>query len=157
MNYDEFKNRVIMENLHDWINSIFLVALGIAYFMQSNILKYMKTAMKAINIEKIKQAQKFIEEGKKSEFKIILNQKIREIYKEANIKYQEMNKDFFDQYNELISLPFGIMKDKDWQFREQHLRFYPKNAEMLRSLLIAYDKGEFPSPGHQNKSTNPDN
>ena len=135
-----------MENLHDWINSAFLAILGVAYFAQNNILKYMKTAMDAINIEKIKQAQEFIEEGRKQQFNLQLSAKIREINKEANIRYQEMNKDFFDQYNELINIPFGIMHDKDWQFRERHLLFFPKNAEMLRALLEAYDKGEFPAP-----------
>lgn len=135
-----------MENLHDWINSAFLAVLGVAYFAQNNILKYMKTAMDAINIEKIKQAQEFIEEGRKQQFNLQLSAKIREINKEANIRYQEMNKDFFDQYNELINIPFGIMNDKDWQFREKHLLFFPKNAEMLRALLEAYDKGEFPAP-----------
>ena len=135
-----------MENLHDWINSAFLAVLGVAYFAQNNILKYMKTAMDAINIEKIKQAQEFIEEGRKQQFNLQLSAKIKEINKEANIRYQEMNKDFFDQYNELINIPFGIMRDKDWQFRERHLLYYPKNAEMFRSLLEAYDKGEFPSP-----------
>ena len=135
-----------MENLHDWINSAFLAILGVAYFAQNNILKYMKTAMDAINIEKIKQAQEFIEEGRKQQFNLQLSAKIREINKEANIRYQEMNKDFFDQYNELINIPFGIMHDKDWQFRERHLLFFPKNAEMLIALLEAYDKGEFPAP-----------
>lgn len=135
-----------MENLHDWINSAFLAVLGVAYFAQNNILKYMKTAMDAINIEKIKQAQEFIEEGRKQQFNLQLSAKIKEINKEANIRYQEMNKDFFDQYNELINIPFGIMHDKDWQYRERHLLFFPKNAEMLRTLLEAYDKGEFPVP-----------
>jgi len=135
-----------MENLHDWINSAFLAVLGVAYFAQNNILKYMKTAMDAINIEKIKQAQDFIEKGREQQFNLQLSSKIREINKEANIRYQEMNKDFLDQYNELINIPFSIMKDKDWQFRAQHLQYYPKNAEMFRLLLEAYDKGEFPAP-----------
>ena len=50
--------------MHNWINSIILALLGISYFTQNNIMKYMKTAMETINPEKIKQAQKFIEEGK---------------------------------------------------------------------------------------------
>lgn len=105
----------------------------------------MRTAMETINPEKIKQAQRFIEEGKEHEYKIILNGKIREINHDVNLRYQEVNKDFLDQYNELINIPFQILHDKDWQFRERHLLHYPKNAEILRSLLEAYDKGEFPA------------
>ena len=58
--------------------------------------------------------------------------------------FQEVNKDFLEQYNELISIPFSIMKDLDWQERERQLLRIPKNAPMLRELLKAYDKGEFP-------------
>ena len=134
-----------MENIHDWINSAVLLALGVAFFMQNTILKYMKTAMEAINPEKIKQAQEFIETGREHHFNLQLSTKIREINKEANLRYQEMNKDFFDQYNELINIPFSIMKDRDWQFRAQHLQHYPKNSTMLTSLLEAYDRGEFPA------------
>jgi hypothetical protein len=133
-----------MENLHNWINSAVLVVLGIAYFTQNTILQYMKSAMDAINIEKIKQAQEFIETGREQQFNIQLGVKIKEINHEANIRYQEVNKDVLDQYNELINIPFQIMRDKDWQFRERHLLHYPKNAEMLRALLEAYDKGELP-------------
>ena len=135
-----------MENIHDWINSAVLLALGAAFFMQNTILKYMKTAMETINPEKIKQAQEFIEQGREHHFNLQLSAKIREINKEAIQRSQEMNKDFIEQYNELINITFSIMKDKDWQFRGQHLKHYPKNAEMLRILLDAYDKGDFPAP-----------
>jgi hypothetical protein len=135
-----------MENLHDWINSIILIALGVMYFMQNSILKYMRTAMETINPEKIKQAQEFIDKGKEYEYKLITGAKVKEAVHEASIRFQDVNKDFIEQFNELINIPFGIIRDKDWQFRERHLLHYPKNAEMLRALLEAYDRGEFPSP-----------
>jgi len=135
-----------MENLHDWINSILLVILGVAYFMQNNILKYMKTAMETINPKKIKQAQEFIDKGKEHEYKLITSIKVKEAIKEASKRFQDVNKDFIDQYNELLNIPFGIMSEKDWQFREKHLSHYPKNAEILRALLEAYDNGKFPYP-----------
>ena len=139
-----------MENLHNWINSAVLVILGILFFVQNNLLKYMRTLVETLNPEKIKQAQDFIEEGRKHEFNLQLSAKIREINKEANLRYQEINKDFIEQYNEMINIAFHIMRDKDWQFREKHLLFYPKNAEMLRLLLTAYDKGEFPDQRETN-------
>ncbi len=140
-----------MENLHDWINSLVLLVLGIAFLIQNNIMKYMKTAMEAINPEKIKQAQEFIEMGREHHFNLQLSSKITEINKEAIQRYQEMNKDFIDQYNELIGISFGIMKDKDWQFRKQYLQNIPKNTIILTTLLESYDRGEFPVQEHKIK------
>jgi hypothetical protein len=135
-----------MDNLHDWINSLLLVGLGTAFFIQNSFLKYMKTALETINPEKIKQAQEFIEKGKEHEYKLITSNKVKEAIQEASLRFQDVNKDFINQYNELLNIPFGLMRDKDWQFREKHLVHYPQNAKLLRSLLEAYDKGKFPEP-----------
>ena len=70
--------------------------------------------------------------------------RLKKAIKESSLRFQDVNKDFIEQYNELINIPFGIMRDKDWQFREKHLLHYPKNADMLRNILEAYDKGELP-------------
>jgi len=134
-----------MEDIHNWINTAMLVILGIAFFTQNNILKYMRTAMETINPEKIKQSQDFIEEGRTHEFRLILSKKIKELNKSSGDRFQEIHKDFIAQYEELLNIPFSIMRDKDWQYRERHLLNYPRNAETLRSLLDAYDKDELPA------------
>ncbi len=135
-----------MNNIHEWINSGILLLLAVAYFLQDRSLKYMKTAMTAIDPEKIKKAQEYIEQGKEYELKIKMQDKLREITEFTGERFQQVNKDFLQQFNELINIPFKIMKDKDWQFREQHLAYYPRCAEILREMLEAYDKGELPPP-----------
>ncbi len=138
-----------MENLHDWINSGVLLILSIAFIMQNSILKYMKTAMETINPKKIKQAQEFIDEGTKHEYKIKMDLKMKEVIKESSLRFQETNKEFHDRHNELIHFIFSALIDKTWEERERHFLYYPKNAESLRYILTLYDKGEFPSPGQK--------
>ena len=133
-----------MDNIHDWVNSAVLIILTVAYFKQDGVLKYMKTAMEAINPDKIIAAQKIIDEGKEYEVKVKVSKQMREVNKMLNSRWEDVNRDFLDQYNELLNMPFNALKEKDWQERETHLQFYPKNAAALRLLFEAYDKGEFP-------------
>jgi membrane-associated HD superfamily phosphohydrolase len=141
-----------MNNIHDWINSALLLVFVIAYFLQDRHLKYMKSAMDAIDPDKIKSAQSIIEQGRQYEMKLQLNKEIDRITKQTGTRFQQVNKDFHEMFNELISIPFGIMKDMDWQEREQHLKYYPKNAEYLRAILAAYDKGDFPPKDPSDKN-----
>lgn len=135
-----------MENIHDWVNSAVLIILTVAYFKQDSVLKYMKTAMEAINPDKIIAAQKIIDEGKEYEVKVKVSKQMQELNKQLGSRWQDVNRDIMEQFNELISIPFNALRDKDWQERERHLQLYPKNAKHLRLLLDAYDNGEFPPP-----------
>lgn len=145
-----------MENLHDWINSGILVIMGVLIFSQNNVLKYMKTALETINPEKIKQAQDFINEGTEHKYRQMLDVKLKEHIHEASIRFQETNKDFLAEHNELIHFIFSVLHDKDWQYREKHFEFYPKNADKLRNLLELYDKGEFDPRTESNNHKNTD-
>lgn len=135
-----------MDNIHDWINSVVLIFLAVLFFVQDRTLKYMKTAMDTINPDKIKSAQEIIDKAKEYEVKLKVSEQIPGIVSATAKRFREVNKDFLAQYNELFSIAFSTLKDKDWQDREQFLSYYPKNAEMLRAVLEAYDKGEFPPP-----------
>lgn len=132
-----------MEITHDAVNSVLIAIMAIAFVYQASIVKYMKTAMDAVNPQKIIDAQKIIDQGKDWELKLKLSHKTQEITREAGRQFQEVNKTFLDQYNELINVPFGILKDKDWEYREAFLLKLPKNADVIRSILQAYDNGDF--------------
>lgn len=143
-----------MENLHDWINSGILAVLAVFYFLQQQNVKYMKSAMDAIDPEKIKSAQDIIDKGKEYEMKIKLTSEIDKITKQTAKRFQETNKDFLGMFNELLTVPFGILKDHDWQYREKYLAHLPKCSDTLRALLEAYDKGDFPPKnGEPDKSS----
>lgn len=133
-----------MINILDVINSIGIIFLGIMYFTQDRNLKFMKAAMDSFNPEKLNEAQKFIDKGKEYEMKLKLSGEVKKITEMTGKRFQEVNKDLLSKYDELISIPFSILKDKDWEEREKHLEFYPKNSEFLRVLLEAFDNGEFP-------------
>lgn len=133
-----------MENLHDWVNSAILLILGILYYSQDRILKYMKIALDTINIEKIKASQDYILQANEKKMELEMAERIKKIMKDAGARFQDVNKDFLEQYNELIAVPFGILKDQDWQEREKFLVSLPKNAPILRETLEAYDRGDFP-------------
>jgi len=129
---------------HEIINSAILVLLAVGFFTQNSILKYMKTAMEALDPQKLKQAQDFINEGKDHEYKLKLSQKVKEITKHTGDRIQQVNETFYSQYNELLNIVIGILSKMNWEEREKHLTsYYPKNADTLREILTAWDNGEF--------------
>lgn len=131
-------------DIHEIVNSIVLVILGVLYFVQNSTIKTLRTAIEAIDIEKIKQAKDMIIESKDHELRLKVSAGVRDAAKELSERFQATNQTFHEGYNELISIVFGTLKDRNWEEREALLRHYPKNGAMLRQVLIDYDKGLFP-------------
>jgi hypothetical protein len=125
------------------INSVILVGLTVAYFVQNNSLKFMKSAMDSYQPEKLKQAQEFIEKGNEHKMNLLVSEKIDGISKKSMERFMEANKTFHEQFDELISMPIAILKTKNWEEREAFLKTLPKNAENLRKILEAMDDGKF--------------
>ena len=123
------------------VNLILLGVLTIAYFIQNNKLKILKTIIDSYQPEKIKQAQDFIEKGNEHKYNLILNKKIDEVIKGSSQHFQEANRTMLEQWNELINFPFSFLKDKSWEERNRFLKNYPKTSEDLKGLLTAYDNG----------------
>jgi len=65
------------------INSVILVGLTVAYFVQNNSLKFMKSAMDSYQPEKLKQAQEFIEKGNEHKMNLLVSEKIDGISKKV--------------------------------------------------------------------------
>lgn len=128
-----------MEDLHNWINTILLLGLGVVFFMQNTILKYMRTAMEAINPKKLLEAQEIWEKGQIAKYEMLTDERIREAIHKTSLRFQETNKDILGQFNELINVPFSFVCEKDWQERERYLSHFPKTASVLRVLLEQYD------------------
>ncbi|WP_396601665.1 hypothetical protein [Algibacter sp. R77976] len=125
------------------INSVILVGLTVAYFVQNNSLKFMKSAMDSYQPEKLKQAQEFIEKGNEHKMNLLVSKKIDGISKKSMERFIEANKTFHEQFDELISMPIAILRTKNWEEREAFLKTLPKNAENLRKILEAMDDGKF--------------
>lgn len=51
-----------MENIHDWINSVFLLIISIFIFLQNSIVSKMKTFTDIFDLEKVKAYNKIVEE-----------------------------------------------------------------------------------------------
>lgn len=122
-------------------NVLLLSALTVAYFIQNNQLKFMKTLIDSYQPEKLKQAQEFIEMSREHEFRVKMSEKSKEIVDDVSNEFQMLHKDFLEQYNELLNYPMHFMVKVDWEKREEMLKFYPKNSETLRKLLTDYDAG----------------
>ena len=133
------------------INSVILVGLTIAYFVQNNSLKFMKSAMDSYQPEKLKQAQEFIEKGNEHKMNLLVSQKIDGISKKSMERFMEANKTFHEQFDELISMPIAILRTKNWEEREAFLKTLPKNAENMRKILEAMDSGKFDEWHHKQK------
>lgn len=123
------------------INSVILIALAVAFYIQNNSLKFMKSAMDAYQPEKLKQAQEFIEKGNEHKINLMVSEKINSIVNDSGKRFMEVNQSFHEGYDELIKVPYMILKDKDWKTRESYLKKLPKNAEFLRKILEASDNG----------------
>lgn len=134
----------MIPEIHELVNSIVLLILGVLYFTQNATIKTLKTSIEAIDIEKVKQAKDVIIESKDHEVRLKVSAGLREATKELSERFLATNQTFHEGYNELISIAFGTLKDLNWEQRENLLRHYPKNGAMLRQVLIDYDKGLFP-------------
>lgn len=110
-----------MDINHDVINSLVLIALTVAYFIQNNKLKIIKTITDSYQPEKLKQAQDYIEKGNEHKFNLELSKQRGEITKETADMFKEVNKSFLDSYDELLNLPFHIMKDNSWERKRKVL------------------------------------
>ncbi|TXD48112.1 MULTISPECIES: hypothetical protein [unclassified Polaribacter] len=125
------------------INSVILIVLTVAFFIQNNSLKFMEAAIDSYQPEKLKQAQEYIEKGNEHKMELLVSQKIDGISKKSMERFMEANKTFHEQYDEVISIPLAILKDKNWEEREAFLKTLPKNAENFRKILEAMDDGKF--------------
>ena len=73
------------------INSVILIALAVAFYIQNNSLKFMKSAMDAYQPEKLKQAQEFIEKGNEHKINLMVSEKINSIVNDSGKRFMEVN------------------------------------------------------------------
>jgi hypothetical protein len=126
-------------DVHNLINSIVLSALTVAYFVQQDKLKIIKTISDLYQPEKLKQANEFIFEGKEYEYKSKLRTETEIISNKASVEFQKLHSEFADRYKELVDIPMNILIHKDKIEREVWLNKFPKNEKLLRELLLDYD------------------
>lgn len=131
-------------DIHEIVNSIVLVILGVLYFVQNSTIKTMKTALAAIDIDNIKKSVDLIKESKDHEVKLRVSKGVRDGIAAVSQRLQESNKTFHSQLNELMGIAFENLKNENWERREELLKHVPLNAEHLRVILIAFDEGMFP-------------
>lgn len=143
-----------MENLHDWINSAVLVILGVLMYSQRTMIANMKQYIQMLDPNRLKQANDFIRESLDHEVNSKLNKEKKKILDHVSTRVQQTDNKFYEQWNELIQIPFNIMIEKSWPEREEHLKHYPKTGETLRELLKAFDSGELQNfaKKHKNES-----
>lgn len=129
------------------INTFILVGLTIAFFLQNNNLKIIKTITDTYQPEKLKQAQEFIEKGNEHRFQLELANKadkiVKDITKESVKGIKDINASIMVGYNELLSFHFSFLKEQNNIEREKYLIHFPKNSEFLKKMLKSYDNGEF--------------
>ena len=124
------------------INTFILIGLTVAFFIQNNRLKIIKTITDTYQPEKLKQAQEYIDKGNQHKMNLLVSKERVGITKNAAARFMEANKTFHEQYDELLSMTLSILKDKNWEEREYFLKSLPKNTGSLRIILEAYDSGE---------------
>ena len=140
------------------------VILSRQIMSQKETISNMKTiidSMKSFNdifdVEKIKSYAKFSEQEAELRYKSMYTEKIAELTnKTKNFSKEEAiaaaerfimkNENFFESYEEILSIPINIMLPMSKEEREKHLKHYPKNKETLRKFLEAIDRGEI-QPG----------
>ncbi|QNF34329.1 hypothetical protein HUW51_16960 [Adhaeribacter swui] len=64
--------------------------------------------------------------------------------------YLDVNKDFGAAFEELISIPIGILIKMNNEERENQLKFYPKSGFFIKTAIEAFEKG------HIKPNSNPD-
>ena len=134
-------------NYLEIFNTLVLVALATAYFIQNNQLKFMKTMIDSFQPDKLIKAQEYIDTGKDYELKIKLNDKSKEIEQIASKEFKNTHQLLIDRYEELMQLPLHFMKSMNWDEREKMLKNYPKNYEIMKSLLKNCDKDALSDEG----------
>jgi uncharacterized membrane-anchored protein YhcB (DUF1043 family) len=114
----------------------------------------MKSFMDVFDVEKVKSFTKLSTEEAELRYKSLYQQKLQEVVNKSTIpvtkeqaveameRYIDNNIDFLESYEEIMSIPINIMLPMNPDQREQHLKHYPKNADLLRRFLQAIDRGE---------------
>src|SRR4030065_2803892 len=99
-----------MENL-EIINTIILIGLTVAFFIQNNKLKIIKAITDTYQPEKLKQAQDYIDKGNEHKMNLLVSKQIDGISRKSADRFMEANKTFHEQFDELMSLQITILKD----------------------------------------------
>lgn len=105
-----------MTNLHDWINSILLLAIGVIMFSQKHIIEKMKSFFDIFDIEKVKSYVKMNEETAymKAANLVVDDNKMKQIVAESiectvdNIKEIYLGQ-IKDEQSELINFTANVL------------------------------------------------
>lgn len=140
-----------MNITHKTINSIVLLALGIAFYIQNGLYSKMKILLESIDVDKLKKSNDFIRESHNAELNLKAQKMFKELEKKNSELLSEKTAEIYKQYNELLAHLFIFLKDMNYADREPYLKLYPENEQSLRDLLSAYDRDKLPS---QNQKEN---
>lgn len=140
-----------MNITHETINSIVLLALVIAFYIQNGLYSKMKILLESIDVDKLKKSNDFIRESHNAELSLRAQKMFKELEKKNSELLSEKTAEIYKQYNELLSHLFILLKDMNYVDREPYLKLYPENEQSLRDLLSQYDRGELSS---QNQKEN---
>ncbi len=126
--------------MHEWINSLFLAILTIAFFIQGNVLKYMKTAMEAIDMGKVKAASEYIAKGEEMKYKALMNQWILEQTDIIATQGASIDKLFTDRYTEMIGATATMISMMPLEKREGSYGWFPLCEPSIRKLVKELDQ-----------------
>jgi len=132
-----------MENIHDWINSIVLVILGVAFFSQNSILKYIKSYMDIFKIDEVKKYVALKEENIMMKSMNLLNDNdaIMKMVEEANNNSFEQLKEIYinqmgEEHLELVSFAIEVIKAHPKENRKALInRGLPKTKRYFIDIL----------------------
>lgn len=132
-----------MENIHDYINSILIVIVGIIILVQKKTISFMVKTIAAIDIDvdKIIASKQIIIESIQEQHKIELEKERLLIAKEVFSGYQKSNSVISDKHHEILIFLVQVLYESNIDKQKLLLNKLPKNRGDLSTLLLKYQAG----------------
>lgn len=102
--------------------------------------EYLRLMTEKVKIEEEKNHYEKLNEATLANQKLV-DQEIAKTFEFSKELYLDVNKDFGAAFEELISIPIGIMLRMNAAEREAHLKHYPKSGFFIKTTLDGIEKG----------------
>lgn len=127
--------------IHEIINSIVLVIIGVIIFVQRKTIESINTNLQAIDINKILASKKYLDLARDKEIEIAIKEKEQEVVSGMLEGIRQGRDEIWEIYGELLSWHVDVLSGMDEKERNKIIAALPKNQEFVAKTLLNFQAG----------------
>lgn len=146
-----------MENIHDWINSVFLLIISIFIFLQNSIVYKMKAFTDIFDLDKVKKYVKIQEESIMTNALNLVadDKKTKKMIDESILETVDTLKEVYlkqmgDEHSELVNFAMTVLLKHEKEERDRLINYHLPNTS--RYLISICDDAENNIASKNNKN-----